>query len=237
MKIYLNVTLNEKNMDKKILYEIAKRVPKPIRKLIKKIYNPIIPGINKLNYGEDCFPEASELMCNKLEKVISLKGDIIEFGCYKCGTTIKLAKKLKSLGSNKKIYALDTFSGLPKETKNKDNMPKLYKKAMDKNNLNKIKKILIKNKVDKNIVLIKGLFKDSMPKLKEKKFCFAFVDGDLYQSTKEALEFLIPRMNIGGIIFIDDYNSKSWVGVKKAVLELLHEKEIIQDKRVYWIKK
>ena len=28
------------------------------------------------------------------------------------------------------------------------------------------------------------------------------------------------------IIFIDDYTSKNWIGVKKAVLEVLPEKEI-----------
>ena len=71
----------------------------------------------------------------------------------------------------------------------------------------------------------------------DKRFCFAYIDCDLYQGTKEALEFLLPRMNKEGIIFIDDYFSKNWGGVKKATLELLKEKEIREFKnKAYWIK-
>jgi hypothetical protein len=206
-------------MNKNIIYKFAKMTPKPIRKLVKVFYNPVIPVISKLDYGEDSYPEATTLMCNKLRKIVNkVDGDIIEFGCYKCGATIKLAKTLKETNSNKKIYALDTFSGLPKETIGKDNIKDFYKNSMDENDIEKVRKVLIKNKVDNNIILMKGLFKENIPKLKNKRFCFAFVDADLYQGTKEALEFLLPRINKGGIIFIDDYSSESWGGGKESCL-------------------
>ena len=42
-----------------------------------------------------------------------LDGDIFEFGVYKGGGTIAMALQLKMLGSDKKIFAFDSFSGFP----------------------------------------------------------------------------------------------------------------------------
>ena len=224
-------------MNKENIYKIAKIMPPPIRKFIKLFYNPIIPTISKVNYGEDSDPKVTNMMCEKLGDIINCDGDIIEFGCYKCGATIKFAKVLKKNNSNKKIYALDTFSGLPEETQGKDSIRDFYINSMDNNDINKVKKVLMKNKVSNIVILMKGLFSESIPKLRDKRFCFAYVDCDLYSGTKEALEFLIPRMNKGGIIFIDDYFSTNWCGVKKAVLEILPKNEIKNNKgKIYWIK-
>ena len=63
--------------------------------------------------------------------------------------------------------------------------------------------------------------------LKNKTFCFAFIDCVLYEGTKDALSFLKGRMNKGGVIVIDDYFSKNLVGVKKAVLEFFKEEDFI----------
>src|SRR3989344_4144771 len=100
-------------MNKELLYRIAKLLPKHIRKIGKLFYNPIIPVISKLDYGEDVYPEGTTLMCKKLKEVIEkrVEGDVIEFGTYKAGATIKLAKTIKESKSNKMIYGLDTFEG------------------------------------------------------------------------------------------------------------------------------
>ena len=49
-----------------------------------------------------------------------LEGDIFEFGVYKGGGVIAMGLLLKSLGSTKKIYAFDSFSGFPGYHKNDD---------------------------------------------------------------------------------------------------------------------
>src|SRR3989344_1439487 len=203
-------------MNKRYIYILAKILPKQIRSLIKRFYNPVIPGISKMDYGEiSMSKESLNLMLDKLYEVLknNIKGDLIEFGVYKGGSIIQFAKVLKELNSNKLIYGLDTFEGLPPETKGKDN-------------------------VGNKIVLIKGLFKDTIPKLpKELNFCYAYVDCDMYEGTKQALEYLIPRMSKNGIIFIDDISSKSFVGVKKATYEYLNSKEVKEEYDVaYWIK-
>ena len=49
-----------------------------------------------------------------------LDGDIFELGVYKGGGTIAMALLLKTLNSNKKVYAFDSFSGFPAYHQNDD---------------------------------------------------------------------------------------------------------------------
>ena len=228
-------------MNKELIYKIARLIPKPIRKLGKLFYNPIIPETLKIDYGEILMPKENlDFMLSKLKEILnqSIEGNLIEFGVYKGGSLMQFAKILKEYDNFKVIFGLDTFEGLPQES-NQDKIPEYYKGAMSKNDIWELKKVIIKEDLDSKIYLVKGLFKDRIPNLpQDLKFCFAYVDCDLYEGTKEALEYLIPRMNKGGIIFIDDYTSKNWIGVKKAVLEILPEKEIKEYKgQAYWIKK
>ena len=72
-------------------------------------------------------------------------------------------------------------------------------------------------KENQNIFIYKGLFpKENSNKIKEKKFSFVHLDVDLYQGTKDSLEFFYPRMIPGGAILIHDYHHFS-DGVKNAV--------------------
>ena len=64
------------------------------------------------------------------------------------------------------------------------------------------------------IEFLVGYFKDSLPlAIKEKKFkCFSVLrlDGDLYESTWQSLEYLYPYLNVGGVIIVDDFTT--WEG-------------------------
>jgi len=66
--------------------------------------------------------------------------------------------------------------------------------------------------------LIKGYFSDTLPAaIEQNKFrCFSVLrlDGDLYQSTWESLEYLYPYLNDEGVIIVDDF--LSWSGSFKA---------------------
>jgi hypothetical protein len=48
-------------------------------------------------------------------------------------------------------------------------------------------------------------------------FCFVHVDVDLYQPTRDALEFFYPRMVAGGLILCDDYGFETCPGVRHAM--------------------
>jgi O-methyltransferase len=164
----------------------------------------------------------------------NIKGNAIELGVYKGGTLVELAKRLKARNSNKIIYGLDTFSGHP-YTDSKAHYKGRYKDV----DYSTLKDIISSLKLD-NIRLVAGLFKDSFISLNNERFCFAHVDCDLYESTKEALEFLLPRMSYNAIIYFDDYNSQATGEfVQKAISEFIDKEDIIMlsNNRAYFIVK
>ncbi|HEY7985620.1 MAG TPA: TylF/MycF/NovP-related O-methyltransferase [Methylophilaceae bacterium] len=52
-------------------------------------------------------------------------------------------------------------------------------------------------------------------------FSFVHIDVDLYEPTKDSLEFFWPRLAIGGFIVVDDYGSSQFPGASTAVDEFL----------------
>jgi hypothetical protein len=53
-----------------------------------------------------------------------------------------------------------------------------------------------------------------------------YLDVDLYEPTKKALEIFVPRMTKGSIIVFDELNAKIFPGETKAVNEYLGLKDI-----------
>ena len=51
--------------------------------------------------------------------------------------------------------------------------------------------------------------------------CFATIDVDLYEPTRDALAFIYPRLTRGGMLFFDDYGYNCFPGAKTAVDEYL----------------
>ena len=184
-----------------------------------------------------------------LERCCRLKGSVIECGVYKGGNSFQIAKKLKELKSDKNLYSLDTFEGfpyddyenMPKELLKEvyvDKKPKKFKGMHTDVDLEQIKKWFTENGLD-NTIFLKGLFVDSFKQILDEKFCFAYVDSDVYLSVKQCIEFLKNRMVLGGIIMFDDYNYKETPGCNRAVDELLEKDSIVilDDKRITTVNK
>ena len=68
-----------------------------------------------------------------------------------------------------------------------------------------------------NVVFVKGLFEETLTGIGP--VALAHIDCDRYESVHTCLQRLAPRMVAGGVMIIDDYDSKS--GCKKAVDEFL----------------
>lgn len=197
-----------------------------------------------------CSNKRMDFTLSKLSECINqkLEGDTIECGVYRGGSSYQIAKQLKKLDSEKKLYALDTFEGHPYDDYSdmpKDLFDKLYKKEkprtykgkLDDVNLDEIKKFFLKEKLE-NTVFMKGLFENSFKTLTDKKFCFAHVDADTYLSVHQCLEFLKRRMIKGGIIIIDDYNVPGLAGCNEAVNIVLGKSSVIplEPFGAYWVK-
>jgi hypothetical protein len=152
------------------------------------------------------------LMIHSLSKSQTVvPGDYAEVGVFKGAT----AKAICESKKKKHLHLFDTFEGLPKASKQLD---KRYKSSMFRSNYGRVKKKLSKYK---NVHLYKGLFPGTGDPVQDKKFAFVHLDVDLFESTKDSLEFFYPRMSKGGILLSHDYHA---AGVKKAFNEFFKDR-------------
>ena len=119
-------------------------------------------------------------------------GLFLEFGVYN-GSSINILSKLRP---NKIFHGFDTFTGLPEDWdlgNKKIKAGHFYLEKMPS--------------VEKNVILHKGLFEDTIPKWQKQykeKISFINIDCDLYSSTKTVLEHLNSQIVKDTIIRFDD---------------------------------
>lgn len=127
-----------------------------------------------------------------------------------------------------KIYAYDTFEGMPESCWDKS---EIHYVGEFKPHFDVIK--ILNNR--KNVITRKGIFPDSIGD--ETGFWMVHLDVDFYLSTLNSLEVLRDRMAPGGAIFLDDWDWPNCPGVRKAVEELGFEaKETVEHQSVIYFK-
>ena len=60
--------------------------------------------------------------------------------------------------------------------------------------------------LDDQVRFLEGWFKDTLPSAPIDRIAVLRLDGDLYESTIQALEPLYPKVSEGGYVIVDDYN-------------------------------
>lgn len=142
-----------------------------------------------------------------------IPGNQAEVGTYKGGSGLVISENFKN------TYLFDTFNGIPHVSpENLDG----HHIGDFKANFEEVKKLFAENP---RVKIYQGLFpKETGCFIEDQKFSLVHIDVDVYQSTKECLEFFYDRMNQGGVIIIDDYSWEGTKGCKKAVDEFLATK-------------
>ncbi|HEY8267377.1 MAG TPA: TylF/MycF/NovP-related O-methyltransferase [Xanthobacteraceae bacterium] len=59
--------------------------------------------------------------------------------------------------------------------------------------------------LDEQVRFVKGWFRDTLSTIPAERFALIRLDGDLYESTIQALDALYPKLSPGGFCIIDDY--------------------------------
>jgi O-methyltransferase len=152
-----------------------------------------------------------------VEETHHLHGDIIEIGTWRGASLIIMATKMASMQSSSTIYGCDTFEGVVKSS-HKDNY---YKDGMHSNTTltyvqNRIAALQLSN-----IVLCKGIFPNETGNtVTSTQFRLCHLDVDTYQSAKDCVDFLWPKITIGGIMVCNDYGYPRTKGITQFVNEL-----------------
>jgi hypothetical protein len=149
-----------------------------------------------------------------------LDGDFAEVGLYQ-GSTAKVICEAKG---EKAFHLCDTFEGLPEPNESEKAIEKKGRFACS---LESIQKYLGKYP---NLSYHKGFCPQSVRGvLDDHRFALVHLDVDLYESTKQCIEYFWPRLVPGGVLISHDYSilhgvkqafSEFTAGIQEQVIEL-----------------
>lgn len=153
-----------------------------------------------------------------------------ECGVFTGNAMIATAKLMRDANVDFMLLGLDTFTGLPELTgKDLDLAPEnaIYRtrKLFTETSIEAVSEIAVSEGLAESIWLVKGEFKDTLPTLPDgARYNFVNIDCDLYEPHLQCLEYFYPRVEPGGVIFFDDYESVNFPMVRRAVDDFMCDK-------------
>lgn len=177
------------------------------------------------------------------KEVLHIKGSIVECGVFAGNGLMswaQLAVILEPVGFFRRIYGFDTFEGFPDVNK-KDivgaeplNWKKGDLKCDSYVDLLRCIELFDMNRFLSQfpkVSLMKGDFMETGEQfLKDNPHLIVallYLDFDLYEPTKKALELFLPRMPKGSILAFDEINNPMWPGETLALLEAMDIRSIM----------
>lgn len=159
------------------------------------------------------------VIIRELQHVLAanVAGDVVELGCYVGTTSLFLQRTLA--GSGKVLHVYDSFAGLPEKTA-PDQSP--AGEQFKQGELLASKAQLVKHFKHAGLplpVIHKAWFEKLTVADTPPAIAFAFLDGDFYTSILASLAVVWPKLTPGAIVVIDDYQTESLPGVRRAVTE------------------
>ena len=148
-----------------------------------------------------------------VESILSenIGGDFIETGIWRGGAVIFMRGLLKAYGVEDRIvWAADSFDGVPEPSCDEDADLDISKNVLPvlAVTLEEVKGYFEKyGLLDEKVQFLEGWFKDTLTTNKIEKLAILRLDGDLYESTMDALNPLYNKVSSGGFIIVDDYES------------------------------
>jgi hypothetical protein len=141
-----------------------------------------------------------------------IPGDLIETGVWRGGASIFMRGILKAFEvGDRRVWVADSFEGLPPT----DELDHPADAALGLNRFTNLAVSLEEVRanferyglLDEHVVFLKGWFRNTLPNAPIEQLAVMRLDGDLYESTMDALTCLYPRLSPGGFVILDDYNA------------------------------
>jgi O-methyltransferase len=160
-----------------------------------------------------------------------IPGDFAETGVWRGGSVILMRALLRAHNvTDRVVWCADSFEGMPVPNET-DKQISASANFSDRAYLNVSLEDVKKNferfgLLDEQVRFLKGWFSETLPIAPIKELALLRLDGDLYESTRDALIHLYDKVSPGGSVIIDDYNS--WEGCRLAVDEFRKNRGISQ---------
>ncbi len=235
---------------------IARRILDVLSKHQLKVVRALPFDEKKRQLGLD-WPTAAETMIG-MQRLTSLQrcvetvlaedvpGDLVECGVWRGGACILMRAVLAVYGEEKRcVWLADSFKGVPapdEENYIADEGLRLdihadvlaIPEATVKENFRRY------GLLDNRVRFLPGWFKDTLPEAPIGEIAVLRLDGDLYESTIQALDSLYPRLSTNGFCIIDDYHAIP--ACRKAVMDYREREQVnkqiveVDGTAVYWRK-
>ncbi|MFZ9132836.1 MAG: TylF/MycF/NovP-related O-methyltransferase [Gemmobacter sp.] len=172
-------------------------------------------------------------------------GDLIETGVWRGGACILMRGILRARAvTDRTVWVADSFAGLPP--------PDAAAYPADAGDLHHTmadlavpleevqRNFALYGLLDDQVRFLKGWFRDTLPGAPIGQLAVLRLDGDMYESTTDALRALYHKVAPGGFVIVDDYHAvagcKAAVHDHLATLPAAAQPEIreIDGTGVYW---
>jgi hypothetical protein len=159
-------------------------------------------GLRRLDNLQEC-----------MESVLrdGVPGDFIETGVWRGGACIFMRAILWAHGvADRLVWAADSFAGMPcvgpgGHRGDEDLATHEFNDLMAVS-LERVKRNFeTYGLLDRQVRFLPGWFCDTLPAAPVERLALMRLDGDLYESTMDALTNLYPRLSVGGYVIIDDF--------------------------------
>lgn len=165
-----------------------------------------------------------------------IPGDLVETGVWRGGTIILMRAVLAAYGDEERtVWACDSFEGLPEP--DVDMYPADAELLISNDvvagmagsalavSAERVRENLARYELlDDRVRFVEGWFRDTLPSAPIEQIAVLRLDGDLYESTMDALVSLESKVSPGGFVIVDDYNGID--ACKQAVTEYRAEHDI-----------
>ena len=189
---------------------------------------------------------ASLQQCVEVVLDENIPGDLIECGVWRGGASILMRAVLAAHGDEKRsVWLADSFAGVPPPNAAQYSADKDLRLDLSAHVLAVPQATVESNfkrfgLLDERVRFLPGWFKDTLLSAPIESIAVLRLDGDLYESTIQALDALYPRLSIGGFCIIDDYHAID--ACRKAVTDYRQQRKIsdeitdIDGTGVFWRK-
>ena len=174
--------------------------------VFEEIYRRVKP--HTLVSRDRCF-----VLWKTLQQALLLPGDVIECGVFRGGTALLEATVIQASGKIRPHHLFDTFEGMLKTAEGID---RFEVGDLSATSVEAVGRLVAPYPFTQ---IHAGLIPATFNRLSLDRVCWAHVDVDLYQSVRDSIDYIYPRLVPGGYLIMDDYGFPSCAGARRAVDE------------------
>jgi O-methyltransferase len=183
----------------------------------------------------------AECVADVLQREVD--GDLLEAGVWRGGTTILMRGVLAAYGEHdRRVWVADSFQGLPAPAPDAFPADAGLDYTVHPELSVGVRQVQANFEryglLDDQVRFLVGWFKETLPRADIDRLAVLRLDGDLYESTMDALEALYPKLSVGGYCIVDDFGALE--ACRRAVYDYRNTHNVTEPIRpidwtgVYW---